>query len=116
MSNILFQSINGKVFKCGSCAKVHVEYNNLNFNFTTEEYKRFATYIQKLDGSFWESKNQTTQYRRKILIPVGHKNINLLLNNSELKELKDLLQPLNAVKVSRQNITIDNQQSYLFLN
>ena len=90
MSNIINQTQNGKVFRCSGCNKIHIEYKNLNFNFDDEEYKNFACYFMELDGPYWESVNSHVSFRKKIIVPVGHKNLNMLLNNSELEELKQL--------------------------
>lgn len=91
MDHIINQTQHGKVFKCNSCKKIHIEFNNLNFNFTHEEYEHFANYFLKLNGDYWEKLNTDSMYRRKILVPLDHKNLNLLLNKSELEELKKLL-------------------------
>lgn len=70
---------------------IHIEYKNLNFNFTKVEYSKFAKYFKDLDGKYWEQVNKKSHYRRKILVPIGHKNLNILLNNAELSELQELL-------------------------
>ena len=84
------QTNNGKVFRCPGCNKIHIEYKNLNFNFNDKEYRDFANYFKGLDGQYWEDINYHTPYRRKIIVPIGHKNVNILLNNTELQELKKL--------------------------
>ncbi len=91
MNRIISQTENGQVFRCPKCRLIHFEYKNLNFNFTNNEYNNFANYILNLEGKYWEIKNGNTHFKRKIFIPVGKKNFNILLNNKELVELKDLL-------------------------
>jgi hypothetical protein len=88
MQKTINQTENGKVFKCSSCNKIHIEYKNLNFNFDNKEYLHFAKYFQKLDGQYWEYLNRESPYQRKIQVPIGHKNLNILLSNTELQELK----------------------------
>jgi len=83
----LFNTKNGRVFKCKNCKAIHIEYKNLNFNFNKKQYDHFRNYI---------AKNQTSLYRKKIVIPIGHKNFNVLLNKEELNELKDLLQEIKT--------------------
>jgi hypothetical protein len=91
MNTILNKCTNGKVFKCGSCNKIHIEYKNIALNFSNEEYNQFARYFRNLDGQYWEQVNYNSEYKRKIIVPIGHKNLNILLNNNELIELKQLL-------------------------
>lgn len=88
---IIQKTNNGKVFKCFKCNLIHIEFKNLNFNFTDSQYKHFAEYIMKINGEEWESRNKDSSYSRKILIPVGSQNINIMFNNEELTELKCLL-------------------------
>ncbi|PCH71323.1 MAG: hypothetical protein COC06_01420 [Bacteroidales bacterium] len=90
MNNVMNQTENGKIFRCSGCSKIHIEYKNLNFNFDDEEYKNFANYFMELDGPYWENVNIHVHFRKKIIVPVGHKNLNMLLDNSELQELKQL--------------------------
>ena len=90
MSNVMNQTENGKIFRCSGCNKIHIEYKNLNFNFDEEEYENFANYFMELDGPYWESVNTHVEFGRKIIVPVGHRNLNMLLNTRELEELKQL--------------------------
>lgn len=91
MSKVIQETANGKVFRCNQCNKIHIEFKNLNFNFTKGEYDYFANYFKKLKGAHWEAMNCDSIYERKIIVPVGHKNINVLLNSEELEELRRLL-------------------------
>lgn len=90
MTKTINQTENGKIFKCSDCNQIHIEFKNLNFNFNEDEFKKFAHYFSELDGQYWESMNVNVQFRKKIIIPIGHKNLNILLNNEELQELKFL--------------------------
>lgn len=90
MIKVLSETKNGRVFICPDCNKIHVEFNNLVFNFNDREYKHFSNYIKSLNGQFWEYLNLNTYYKRKIFIPVGHKSFTLLFNNSELQEMQNL--------------------------
>lgn len=91
MQKVISQTENGKTFRCSSCNKIHIEFNNLNFNFDEEEFENFAGYIESLDGEYWESINQDSNYQRKIILKIGHQNVNMLFNIRELEELKHLL-------------------------
>ena len=113
---ILRETLNGKVFKCLTCNLIHVEFKNLNFNFSDSQYNHFAAYIKGLDGGQWELINRKSVYSRKILIPIGYQNINIMFNSEELAEFKDLLhiQPVKG------NYTLNFETEYanftLFLN
>jgi len=69
-----------------------------------------------LDGNEWEYKNRNSYYRRKIIIPIGHKNINILLNNEELQELKQLLSTKKQEYIIKESINIMNLDITIFLN
>lgn len=70
---------------------IHIEFKNINFNFTDSQYKHLAEYMMKINGEEWESRNIDLNYSRKILIPIGYQNINIMFNNEELTEFKRLL-------------------------
>ena len=53
---------NGQVFKCDKCNLIHIEYKNLNFNFTIKQFDDFADYLSKLDGEEWEEKNKNSKF------------------------------------------------------
>ncbi len=90
MTKIIGHTENGSIFICSKCKLIHFEYKNLGFNFKPKEYRHFAKYILRLEGGYWEMKNANNYFKRKILIPIGKTNFNILLNNEELLELKDL--------------------------
>lgn len=89
----LSTTAHGKVIKCLSCKSYHIEFNNLLFTFSKDEFLHFRTYFLALDANYWEAKNTNSVYRRKIMIPVGHKNITALFNLAEIEELKLLFNP-----------------------
>jgi hypothetical protein len=48
-------------------------------------------YFSKLDGVYWENKNKDVPYFKKIVVPIDHSNIRMLLSNEDLQELKALI-------------------------
>lgn len=88
---IICRSTNGQVFLCNQCKGVHLEFNNLSFNLPSKDFHDFANYFNDLNGEHWETQNLDSIFRRKIIVPLGAKGMNMLLNKQELKELKDLL-------------------------
>ena len=88
---ILIETQNGMIFKCPKCDALHVEYKNLNFNFKEKDFWKFADYIKNLDGEEWVRRNRSSNFKRKIIIPVGSQIFNVLLNAEELQEFKHLI-------------------------
>ncbi len=99
-------STNGQVFKCESCKAIHIEYKNINLNFSEKQFKYFVEHLNTLDGKSIEKKYAHSPYNRKIAIATTHKAVNILLNNEELEELKLLLSHFNkkphALKVEKE--------------
>ncbi len=88
---LLSKTKNGRIFKCSRCGMYHIEYKNMNFNFSESQYKNFSEYIKNINGTMWEEKNKDSYFKRKIIIPIGHNYFRILLNKKELIELKLLL-------------------------
>lgn len=65
--DILSKTKNGQVYICNKCSKIHIEYGNLNFNFTKQEFDDFADYILTLDGAYWEEKIKRHPFPEKLL-------------------------------------------------
>lgn len=96
---ILSSTLNGKVMKCESCNRYHIEYNNLLFTFTSSEFQYFRKYFLELDAEYWGNKNVNSGYSRKIIIPVGHKNVSAIFNKEEINELKALFTAKKKEKI-----------------
>ncbi|PTN07365.1 DUF6686 family protein [Mangrovibacterium marinum] len=88
---IINQTINGKVYRCQSCNKIHVDFKNLSFSFNKTEYRNFKEYMKKLDGDYWLQQNERQSGKPKIMIPINHRNLLLSFSKGELIELKNLL-------------------------
>lgn len=91
MARIINVTDFGIVFKCSCCQKIHIEFNNINFNFTEEQYRNFSEYLNNLDGEYWEEKNRFSVFKRKIRIPLDKSSFCLMLNKEELVGLRQLL-------------------------
>lgn len=87
---VISRTLNGKIFHCHTCNKIHIEYKNLNFNFSEDEFIFFKDYFLKLDPEKWEKINRDTCYCRKVMIPIGHKNFTAMFHAAEIYELKEL--------------------------
>lgn len=87
----LNKTINGKIFKCDKCNAIHIEYKNLNFNFCKTDFDKFIDFFESLDVDTCEQTNKTSNFKRKIILPIGHNNFNVLFNKNELYEFKELI-------------------------
>jgi len=81
----------GQLVYCEKCGLYHFEFGNLNFNFTEEELITFTTYINSIQGDYYNQVNRHTTNRRKILLPTRLKGFHFCLNPNELNEMKYLL-------------------------
>ncbi|UTW65771.1 hypothetical protein KFE94_14075 [bacterium SCSIO 12643] len=88
---IINRSTNGLMYYCSGCKLIHIEFKNLNFNFSKKDFKTFARYMRKVEGKKWEDRNRHSPFDRKIVIPISDDNFNFLLNNEELEEFQELL-------------------------
>lgn len=106
MQKTINETKNGKIFRCSTCNKIHIEFKNINFNFSDEEYGYFTEYLLELDGEEWEYKNRGSNYKRKIILQINHRNVKIRLNSYELQELKQLF------NITEKKITKDFELSF----
>lgn len=48
------------------------------------------TIFLKLDAAKWEHVNRNTIYKRKVMVPIGHRNFTAMFNAYEISEFKSL--------------------------
>lgn len=85
-------SVNGQIFKCKHCNNIHLEYMNLGIDFDSLGIlSEFMVYLDSINTQYYETKNRHNKYRRKIMIPLPKTNIKMMLNSSEVAELRRLL-------------------------
>ena len=114
--HIISQTSNGKIFRCTTCNKLHIEYKNLNFNFAPEEFEFFKNYFLKLNAEHWENVNKNTFYKRKIMVPIGHRNFTAMFNSEEIHELKFMFRNANRNNKDSEFIGLNQMDSKLSLN
>jgi len=66
-STIINRTQNGQVFRCSKCKAIHIEYKNLRFNFSVQQFDNFADYLSKFDDKKWDSRKLS--YVQKKIIP-----------------------------------------------
>lgn len=113
---VLSSSSQGKVYLCGSCDKIHIEFKNLSFSFNRKEYNQFINYFLKLEPNRWEYLNQDTIYTRKIQVPIAHKNLTLMFCANEIYQLQELFKNVTKSKVSIELISRKRFSAQLALN
>ncbi len=89
---ILNRSKNGLLIYCKNNHMYQLLFNNLNFNFTEEEYESFQRYMYSLEVEYWEQEFKHSVYDKRIPIPTIQSNLLILLNKTEVLELKKLIQ------------------------
>ncbi|MCK5134629.1 MAG: hypothetical protein KAR19_02480 [Bacteroidales bacterium] len=94
---IISQSPSGQVFQCLSCKKMHVEFNNLYFSFSDEQFHDFKQYFLEFDIEYWENQCINPVCRRSIMIPLGQDFFHALFHPGEIRELKRLLSGTEGV-------------------
>ena len=85
------QTINGRIYQCSECNKIHVDYKNLSFSFHLPQYQNFQTCIQQPDAAYRAQKNEEINGQRRVMIPINHGNLMLNFPPEEIAELKELL-------------------------
>lgn len=113
---VLNQSQHGKLIKCITCDQYHIEFNNLHFTFNRKEFVFFRNYILDLDFQYWESLNSKTIYKRKIMVPVGHKNIATMFTSGEVLELRELFSETVKSAVKMNLISYEKIEANLIWN
>ena len=89
--DIIRTSPNGQLSYCGNCKIYLLEFGNLFFRFTTEEFLYFKNYIRKTDGLYYESINKNLPNIRKIFLRMPVNSFFCCLHSEELDELKYLI-------------------------
>jgi len=104
---------NGLLLKCTDCDIYQLVFNNLNFNFTSNELTGFKSYLEEIDEDFWEEEYKHSIYDKKIPIPTLQTNFIILFDKRELQELRTLLR---MEQVAYRNLAFDEIRYALYMN
>jgi hypothetical protein len=89
---ILRSSANGQIFVCNQCQKIHLEFGTFSCDFPSEiKLNNFLGYLEQLNGLQYENLNQSSAYRRKIMVPIPDTGFKVLFTSGELDEIRSLL-------------------------
>src|SRR5690606_40023318 len=72
---ILSQTKNGILIYCPEHQLYQLLFNNLNFNFSLEQYESFQRYMYTLEIDFWEEEYRDSIYPKRIPIPTAQSNL-----------------------------------------
>ncbi len=93
MIEVNVKTKHGHLFSCTKCKLFHFEFNQLGIDFSSfKAIKNFSNYLSEISGEMFEQANESTLYNRKIHIPFQGTAIKMLLNSSDLHELKRLVE------------------------
>ena len=98
-SKVLQTSKNGLLTYCPKSKLFQLVFNNLCFELYEWELKAFKDYLFEVDVNYWEAQLSNSRNPRKIPLSVGNKHFIILLNHSELTELKTLLTKENKIRL-----------------
>lgn len=91
MDSILKQTSNGFISFCTKCNAYHLEFGNLFFKFTEDEFQHFCRYISSIDGEYYQNQNRELRNARKIFLRMPVQGFFCTLHPEELAELKRLV-------------------------
>ncbi len=94
---ILKQTENGMLLHLIHCNKYQLNFKNLNFNFSKEEYDSLFNYLKSIDCNYWETEYKNSIYEKKIPIPTPQANFIISIDRFELYEILNLLN-FNTIK------------------
>ncbi|RKD91391.1 DUF6686 family protein [Mangrovibacterium diazotrophicum] len=105
-----YETLNGKLFICSSCKKIHLEFGNIGMDFQSEKtLKEMLTYLNGVKQTSQSFPNQDMPYRRTIMIPFENTNLKILLNDDEIEELTSLFTHFIAL-MNGEKITVGQKE------
>ena len=75
MEEILKRTTNGFISFCTKCHAYHVEFGNLFFTFTEDEFEHFCQYINSIDGEYYQELNKDMKTRPQDISPDAGKRL-----------------------------------------
>ncbi len=88
---LINQSNNGKIYTCSNCETILLLFKNLRFDFYQQEYEHFINYIFSINEKELATKKASSIYSKNIVVPVGQDFFSIVIDTSELEELKQLI-------------------------
>jgi|TARA_B100000809_G_scaffold266618_1_gene330297 hypothetical protein len=95
----LSKTKSGELYLCDQCEVFHLEFNNIYFEFTEEQFLYFKNYLLCIEVEYWEHKYACGRVKKKIPIPTTQANLVLMFNRQEIFELIDLFEFTDGSKI-----------------
>lgn len=86
-TNIINKTLNGVICKCEDCKSYQIEFKNILFNLSYNDFDVFTNYIIELNNKNAYSEKFSSAFNRTIAIPTHNKSLYFILNHQELNEL-----------------------------
>lgn len=109
---IIKRTTNGLLLFCPNAKIFQLSFNNLLLNLTSYELDVFIDYIKNVDEDYWEKEYENSIYEKRIPIPTTQKNLMIMLDIFEIKELRILM----GVKNKNRFLTLNEIDYKLVLN
>lgn len=90
-SKYLARSKNGSLALCKDCGTYHLSFGQFHLALDLPQLQHFGVFLEELDVDIWDSNFHDMGQRRRISIPTQQDNLTLILDRSELEELKGLV-------------------------
>ena len=90
-TKVLNQTKNGFLVLCSACRVYHLTFGRFYLELTEKELDYFGVFINEIDANYWDNNYWNYNMKRKIPIPTQQLNLYLMLNRTELEELKNLV-------------------------
>lgn len=88
---IIKRTTNGLLLFCPNANMFQLSFNNILLNLTEFELETFKDYIEKIDEQYWEKEYENSIYEKKVPIPTTQKNLMIMIDVFEIKELRSLM-------------------------
>ena len=90
-AKIVSKTQNGYVLQCKLCQSYQVTFGNIFLEFTPEEMNHFKKFLTELNVDYLDQFYGSVAVKRNISIPTMQSNLQIILSQGELIELRCLL-------------------------
>lgn len=104
---LISKSLNGQILLC-PCNKITIEFGNLQLHLDFKDFKAFKDYLDDIDADFYEGRNNSSPFKRKISVPLFSTKYMMAFSAEEIKELIQLMEnAMASVKINDKGIRSD---------
>ena len=88
---ILNENKSGFFSFCDECNEYHIQFNNIFITLTENKLERFKNYVREIEPSDSLIQENECVNGKKIILPLLHPYMVILIDNEELEMLKKLI-------------------------